>query len=314
MTIYSEGQLSITKGLIAQIVLACTYQQICNRKYEARGVRKDFATGSIGQGIAATSEPEEIPTLRLDISMPIDQQSGLLQKTNLAERIESITDIDLDNVSVGREIAYIRPNDFPTPSKPSFMIGQFDTLERRIIWMCLQLVNLKSWVTEWNQYYRIVLLHRLAYSNREAILLSKPSLIPFQPLIPSLAESILVVLIAQKTPYILSQSAVLLAEDRLEDYTLHLVGELSSPLEYHNLILLDDGYKFEIPISPDTSPLVAGSISDAGSEQAYVDSLTSSNDSAPDILDYNDFIRGAESSNIPDAPDDKEPLNTLPNC
>ncbi len=313
MTAYPESQLSIVSGLIPQIVLACTYQQICNRKYEARGIKIDFATGSIRQGVAMTDDPKDIPVLRLNISMPIDQQSGLLKKTDLAERIESVTDIDLGNVSVGREVAYIRLNDFPVPAKPVFLRAEFDTLERRIIWMCLQLTNLKSWILEWNQYLTICNTHRAAYSLRNSILAANPSLVPFQPPIASLEHSILEMLITMKTPYILAQSTAISDADRLTDYTTHLIAELSQPLEYHPLLVLEN-YTFEIPIYPDLTPLTTGSISDAASESSYVDSLGASSGSETNVLDYNDFIRGGESASTFDAPDTAAPVDTLSSC
>jgi Putative peptidoglycan binding domain len=57
MTLYNQNSLNSTNGLIPQLVLCCTYQELCNRRYVAQSLEIDFATGSIIQGIQATNDP-----------------------------------------------------------------------------------------------------------------------------------------------------------------------------------------------------------------------------------------------------------------
>jgi hypothetical protein len=151
MTYYDELIVSSIDGLIPQLVFCCIYQEITNRRYIAESLEVDYASESINLGIQATNDPLTIATLQLDISFPIAQQSPLLRRHELAERVSSVTDLHTDNIAIAREVSYPRIGDYQVPAKPTYLSGRNDTLERRIVWLCQQIINLDSWLAEWNQ-------------------------------------------------------------------------------------------------------------------------------------------------------------------
>jgi hypothetical protein len=169
MTYYDESIVSSIEGLIPQLVFCCIYQEITNRRYIAESLEVDYASDSINLGIQVTNDPLTPATLQLDISFPIAQQSPLLNRHELAERVSSVTDLHTDNIAIAREISYPRIGDYPVPDKPLYLSGRNDTLERRIVWLSQQIISLDSWLAEWNQLALICdyVLTATTYANNQ---------------------------------------------------------------------------------------------------------------------------------------------------
>jgi hypothetical protein len=309
MTQYNETFFNPVPGLIPQLILACTAQEVCNRKYQPSSISVDYATGSITTTISVSDDDKSQGRLQIDINFPVSQQSGLKRRSELAERITSVTDLSLDSVPVGREFIYPRLNDFPVPLKPDYLSGTEDTLERRIAWLCQVLVNVKSWLKEWNQFALICekipgTIITLEYLPNDPV-----------PLITETtrAKAIRETLKKLKVLYILSPASVAIGndEDAITDYTDYLLNQLNTQLKYRKVPYYDsiDDY---IPVSSKT--LIEGMINSTSSELEYVDQLGESVGSSVGGNDYSDFVSTPDGDRSPSVAPDYSPIQTLSDC
>lgn len=310
MTQYSETFFNSVSGLIPQLILACTAQEVCNRKYQPSSISIDYASGSITTGISVSDDDSVQGNLQIDISFPFSQQSGLKRRSELAERITSVTDLNLDSVPIGREFTYPRSNDFPVPAKPSYLTGTEDTLERRITWLCQTLVNVKSWLKEWNQFALVcsgieddLITGYFTVNNASVTTYTTPR-----------AQAIRETLTKLKVPYILSPTSLGITdnEEAITDYTNYLLDQLNNKLKYRKVPyynLLSD----YIPV--DAEYISEGAISSTASESAYVDQLGGdTGESSVGGNNYSDFVSVPDNDYSPTIAPDYSPIQTLSDC
>ena len=299
MTYYDESIVSSIDGLIPQLVFCCIYQEITNRRYIAESLEVDYASESINLGIQTTNDPLIPATLQLDISFPIAQQSPLLQRHELAERVSSVTDLHTDNIAIAREVAYPRVGDYQVPDKPIYLSGRNDTLERRIVWLSQQIVNLDSWLAEWNQLALICEYVLTATTINTT---------------GHLAERDLYIVTALRTlgiPFMLLPDTVTLDdESAITAYTDYLISQLATFPIYRDVPQVTD-YQSLVTIPP--LPITnQGEISGVESESNFVDSFTAQSSSASEI-DYGDYINNDRGDTPANAPN-QDPINTLSDC
>jgi hypothetical protein len=273
--------VSSIDGLIPQLVFCCIYQEITNRRYIAESLEVDYADGSISLGIQATNDPLTPATLQLEISFPIAQQSPLLRRYELAERVSSVTDLHTDNIAIAREVSYPRIGDYQVPTKPIYLSGRNDTLERRIVWLCQQIVNLDSWLNEWNQFALICdyVLTTTAINNINLVELKARYMVTA---LRSLAIAY--------TDFLISQLA-----------TFPIYREVRQVQDIGSLVTISP-----LPIANQ------GEISGVASESSFVDSYIDTRYSSSE-LDYGDYIKDDDKNTPPNAPN-QDPINSLPDC
>ena len=299
MTYYDESIVSSIEGLIPQLVFCCVYQEITNRRYIAQSLEVDYATDSINLGIQTTTDPLTPATLQLDISFPIAQQSPLLKRHELAERVSSVTDLHTDNIAIAREVSYPRISDYPVPPKPSYLSGRNDTLERRIVWLCQQIINLNSWLAEWNQFATIA-NYAIEHVN------------PNNATLTQHAGFIVRALRNLSMPFMLLPDTIALDdESAITAYTDYLISQLDPFPAYREVPLVDD-YISLINIPDIKEVAVAGGIDSTASESDFVDSFIAQN-SLPSELAYGDYINNAGNDTPANAPN-ADPQNSLPDC
>jgi hypothetical protein len=308
MTYYDELTVSYVEGLIPQLVLCCIYQEITNRRYIAESLEIDYASGSINLGIQVTNDPLTIATLQLDISFPIAQQSPLLKRQELAERVSSVTDLHTDNIAIAREVSYPRVSDYPVPAKPTYLSGRNDTLERRIVWLCQQIINLDSWLAEWNQLALICEFVIVGVNANNTTVTQH-------------AGFIVIALRTLAIPFMLLPDTIALDdESAITAYTDHLISQLTPFPAYREVPYVPD-YALLINIPVVVSEItVQGEIQGVESESSFVDSFVdSSQQSSPSELEYGDYINygndsGNGSGNTPANAPNQDPINSLPDC
>ncbi len=300
MTYYDESIVSSIDGLIPQLVFCCIYQEITNRRYIAQSLEVDYASESINLGIQTTNDPLTPATLQLDISFPIAQQSPLLRRYELAERVSSVTDLHTDNIAIAREVSYLRFSDYKVPTKPTYLSGRNDTLERRIVWLCQQIINLNSWLGEWNQFASIceATLNNVNSSNNATV--------------AQHAGFIVRALKKINTPFMFRADTIALDdESAITAYTDFLISQLATFPAYREVPDVPD-YVLLVNIPPITDVSAQGGISGVQSESDFVDSfVTQSN--APSQLNYKDYINDGSSDAPANAPN-QDPVNSLPDC
>jgi hypothetical protein len=291
--------VSSIDGLIPQLVFCCIYQEITNRRYIAESLEVDYADGSISLGIQATNDPLTPATLQLEISFPIAQQSPLLRRQELAERVSSVTDLHTDNIAIAREVSYPRIGDYQVPNKPIYLSGRNDTLERRITWLCQQIVNLDSWLNEWNQFALICdyVLTTTAIGNINLVELK--------------ARYMVTALRSLAIPFMLRSDTIALDdESAITAYTDFLISQLATFPIYREVRQVQDiGSLVTISPFPITNQ---GEIAGVASESSFVDSYINTTYS-PSELDYGDYIKDDDKNTPPNAPN-QDPINSLPDC
>jgi hypothetical protein len=298
MTYYDELIVSSIDGLIPQLVFCCIYQEITNRRYIAESLEVDYASESINLGIQATNDPLTIATLQLDISFPIAQQSPLLRRHELAERVSSVTDLHTDNIAIAREVSYPRIGDYQVPAKPTYLSGRNDTLERRIVWLCQQIINLDSWLAEWNQLALIC-----DYVIKATTITNNSHLAGRGFYIATALRTLAI-------PFMLLPDTVALDdESAITAYTDYLISQLATFPAYREVPQVTDYQSLvNIPPLPITNQ---GEISGVESESSFVDSFTAQA-SSPSELDYGNYINNG--SDTPANAPNQDPVNTLSDC
>jgi hypothetical protein len=302
MTFYDESIVSSINGLVPQLVFCCIIQEITNRRYIAESLEIDYATDSINLGIQITNDPATLATLQLDISFPIAQQSPLLRRRELAERVSSVTDLHTDNIAIGREASYPRIGDYPVPDKPAYLIARNDTLERRIVWLCQQIINLDSWLAEWNQLASICELAIVNANGNNATVTEH-------------AGFIVRALRTLNMPFMLLPDTIALDdESAITAYTDYLISQLTPFPAYREVPLVAD-YALLLNIPPVVTEITTqGEIQGVESESNFVDGFVAQNQSSsPSELEYGDYINNGNSGTPANAPN-QEPENSLPDC
>jgi hypothetical protein len=308
MTYYDESIVSSIDGLIPQLVFCCVLQEITNRRYIAQSLEVDYASDSINLGIQVTNDPLTPASLQLDISFPIAQQSPLLRRHELAERVSSVTDLHTDNIAIARELAYPTIWAYPVPAKPTYLSGRNDTLERRIVWLCQQVINLDSWLAEWNQLVSIC---------EFVIAAQSPTTLGANHTVTQHAGFIVRALRTLAMPFMLLEDTIALDdESAITAYTDHLISQLATFPPYREVPIVPD-YALLINIPVITDITTPGDIIGVESESGFVDSFTAQNNS-PSELEYSDYINseyinGGTSFAPTNAPN-AEPQNSLPDC
>jgi hypothetical protein len=299
MTYYDESIVSSINGLVPQLVFCCIIQEITNRRYIAESLEVDYATDSINLGIQATNDPLTPASLQLDISFPIAQQSPLLRRHELAERVSSVTDLHTDNIAIAREISYPRIGDYPVPDKPTYLSGRNNTLERRIVWLCQQIINLDSWLAEWNQ---LALIYEFTIVNVK----------PNNNTVSQHAGFIVRALRTLAMPFMLLPDTIALDdESAITAYTDYLISQLTPFPPYREVPFVTDyALLLNIPVVREIT--TEGDIQGVESESNFVDGfITQSN--SPSELDYGDYINNGTSGTPANAPN-ADPQNSLPDC
>lgn len=301
MSLYNESFFNGTTGLIQNILLTASAQEICNRKFNPSGIETDYYSNSIAYGVGMDNVPNGLSQLDLVVNLPIAQQTGLTDSVDLAARITSVTSQVLDSIPFSHNASYPSINDYPMETLPSYLTGGNPTLERRLVWLCTSLMNLTSWLEEWN-FYSLTCEHFINASlGTETTMLQR-------------AGYIRASLLNAKIAYLLRADVIAVAdtEQVLTDYTNHLILELDAPIRYRFVPEDYTSYLVNAPIIDLIT--VEAEITGTESESNYLDPVTgNSNDVGSSYSDYIGDSGGSSSTSI--APQGQEPpIDTLPEC
>jgi hypothetical protein len=163
MTKYSETYFDPTPGLIEQLVYAVIAQRLANQNYVADVIATDFTTDSVDWNVTLdTSDNQASATLNLSmafITLPYARQI-LADREGLDKRIMSYNSTSIDTIGLNHQSNY-PINSYPFQKSPPYLLDFTDdanTLERRIVWICLQIQAVQSWIVRWNNCARLWML------------------------------------------------------------------------------------------------------------------------------------------------------------
>lgn len=314
MTTYPPTFFDSTPNYISQFVLACLAQEIADTYFINNlksSIDTNYAQDAVTVGISADNTDNGVFTI--NVRLPLLQKTPLLNSVDLAERVVGMTSCDLGRLSIPRESAYAPRAAYLVPSLPTYLVGDKDILERRVAWLGLGIVNLKSWVEEWNNFAFVCRWFKTFLGTT----LTESSLASF---VRVALKGIF------KIPFFNLDSTVLLDDvSAVSAYTDYLIAQLNSPLAYRSIGASDlSGEYSDIAASsgsspterlesqyPQPEPTVSGvDISGTTSEQNFYDPGNSSNSSTPDYSSDNGSNNQPSLNNVPNV----EPENSLPDC
>jgi hypothetical protein len=165
MTKYALDYFDSTPGKLEQLVLACITQEEINRYFlktnNTGTVLTDGTANSVTYGKQINNDGS--CALGISIALSVAGISPLLDRVDIAARIESVNPLSTSDVGVARPGAFISASYPINTAIPSYLTLDTveNTLEKRIAWLILDIHALLSWVREW-QNARTVIVEVLA--------------------------------------------------------------------------------------------------------------------------------------------------------
>ncbi len=164
MTAYSESIFNSVAGHVQQIALAAILQQEANRDYVPDPLATDFTRNAVSWQVVAdttqaNAESDRFGYLEISVTMPLLNDSPLLNKNNLYQRVGTINNTDIASLSLARESTFASVGALaPNPTNPNSVPGGTypgtanDTLERRLAWLLSTLLAKYTYVKRWNYW------------------------------------------------------------------------------------------------------------------------------------------------------------------
>lgn len=164
MTAYSESVFNSVAGHVQQIALAAILQQEANRDYVPDPLATDFTRNAVSWQLVTDTAQANIKSdqygyLEISVTMPLLNDSPLLNKNDLYQRVGTINNTDIASLSLARESNYVSVGALaPDPANPNSVPGgtypgtSSDTLERRLAWLLSTLLAKYAYVKRWNYW------------------------------------------------------------------------------------------------------------------------------------------------------------------
>jgi hypothetical protein len=177
MTKYTLSWLDKVPGIVEQLFLATLAQEIANQDYIHPAILTNFTADSV-QWNLAVNYGSDINQIDLTYQFVLDTfaRQAVLDSPTLDRRVSSVNSLHIDEISLVTKSAYPQQS-FPVRNLPIYLSTDNveNTLERRIVWLLLQIAAIENWINRWNNC-TINWLSRV-YDN-----------LSFKPFLPSLAE------------------------------------------------------------------------------------------------------------------------------
>jgi hypothetical protein len=161
MTKYTTAYFDATPGMLEQLVLAVVTQKLSNASYLPSNLETDFTTDSVDWNVTldANGSGENQATLNLSITFitsPYARQI-LSNREGFEQRVVSYNSNSIDGLALNRESSY-PINSYPVQYLPAYLLDNDhdqNTLERRMMWLCLQIQAVQNWISRWNNLARL---------------------------------------------------------------------------------------------------------------------------------------------------------------
>lgn len=172
MTKYSENFFDPTPGLLEQLVYAVIAQNLANKDYVPDVLATDFTTESVKWNVTLDAVDNKAEaTLNLSmafVTLPYARQI-LADREGFERRVRSFNSTSIDTIGLNHQSDY-PANSFRFQNPPPYLQDFSDDanmLERRIVWMCLQIQAVESWIVRWNNCARLWLIRK--YLDNETL-------------------------------------------------------------------------------------------------------------------------------------------------
>jgi hypothetical protein len=160
MTKYAQDYFDSTPGKLEQLVLACVTQEEINsyflRTNNTGSILTDGTANSVTYGKQINDDGS--CALGISIALSVAGISPLLDRVDLAARIESVNPLSTSDVGVARSAAFLSTSHPVNSLIPDYLtldtVG--NTLEKRIAWLVLDIHALLSWVREWRNARSVI--------------------------------------------------------------------------------------------------------------------------------------------------------------
>jgi hypothetical protein len=176
MTKYTLSWLDRVPGIVEQLFLSTVAQEMANRDYIHPAILTNFVADSVQWNLAVNSDGENRIELSYQFQLDVFSRQSMLDSPTLDRRISSVNSLHIDEISLVTKSAYPQQS-FPVRNLPTYLSTDNveNTLERRIVWLLLQIAAIENWINRWNNC-TVNWLSRV-YDN-----------LSVKPLLPSLAE------------------------------------------------------------------------------------------------------------------------------
>jgi hypothetical protein len=160
MTKYAQDYFDSTPGKLEQLVLACVTQEEINsyflRTNNTGSILTDATANSVTYGKQINDDGN--CALGISIALSVAGISPLLDRVDLAARIESVNPLSTSDVGVARPTAFISTSHPVNSLIPDYLTLDTvqNTLEKRIAWLVLDIHALLSWVREWRNARSVI--------------------------------------------------------------------------------------------------------------------------------------------------------------
>jgi hypothetical protein len=177
MTKYTLSWLDRTPGIVEQLFLATIAQEMANQDYIHPAILTNFTAESVQWNLAINSD-SDANQIDLTYQFVLDTfaRQAVLDSPTLDRRVSSVNSLHIDEISLVTKSAYPRQS-FPVRNLPVYLStdNAENTLERRIVYLLLQIAAIQNWIYRWNE----CVVNWLSRTYSE---------LSFNPLLPSLAE------------------------------------------------------------------------------------------------------------------------------
>lgn len=286
-----------TQGTLEQLVLGVITQKLINRDYIHESLATDFTTNAINYSIALDSGDNLTIDGALSISLTFPtlpyERKILTDRDSFDLRILTLNSLNVDTLSLPQKPSY--PIKSVAPILPAYLSQPVvdNTLERRLMALCLYIRNYINWVDRWDNvasYWIITVINNQPFSSYPLIEIEADR----DALLLELQTGITYKSIPRERTYYPAQPASSSNPATAQEQVDFFGTETAQGF---NIMLGENGVSD--PASSNLSPM----------SSSLRDELQASGNSSENING------GTFGGNQPDSPQQKEPEKpTLPNC
>jgi hypothetical protein len=176
MTQYTLSWLDKVPGIVEQLFITTLAQEMANQDYIHPAILTNFTADSVQWNLAVNSDGTNQIDLTYQFVLDTFARQAVIDSPTLDRRVSSVNSLHIDEISLVTKSAYPQQS-FPVRNLPTYLSTDNveNTLERRIVWLLIQIAAIENWINRWNNC-AINWLSR-KYDN-----------LSVKPLLPSLVE------------------------------------------------------------------------------------------------------------------------------
>lgn len=151
MTKYTLSWLDRAPGIVEQLFLCTVAQEMANSDYIHPAILTNFVADSVRWNLAVNSNGDNQIELTYQFVLDTFARQSILDSPTLDRRVSSINSLHIDEISLVTKPAYPQQS-FPVRNLPTYLSTDNveNTLERRIVWILLQIAAIENWIDRWN--------------------------------------------------------------------------------------------------------------------------------------------------------------------